>query len=118
MVNNLLNDIHQYLPGSFLIERRHDIHRLGGVIEPIDVLLHVDDALLLQVQHIEYSVSPRCCPVVHRKQHELLVRDDLPEVGIVKSEVAMLSLRVRRCEVAEDFDLIGYSYHRYAPGVA
>jgi hypothetical protein len=105
MLDGLLDDIDNKFLCLLLIKGREDIDRLRRPEQPRYMLIHVDDAILLEVQHIEHSVCPCGSPLIDGDEHVLLICDDLVEVGIVVAVVPELSVAVGRLEVVEDLGL-------------
>jgi hypothetical protein len=75
------------------------------------MLIDVDDSSFLEIEHVEHSVCPSRCAIIHRQHHVLLVSNNLTKMRVEEAIVAMTTMTVRLFEVAENVDLLGYFEH-------
>lgn len=105
MSDRLFDHFHHNLLCPFLIKRRDDIDRSRRFEQPGDMLIHIDDALLLDIQDIEDSMCTGSSTIINRNHHMFFFGDDLVELGVVEAVVSVFSFSVGGLEVGEDLGL-------------
>lgn len=113
MIDYFLYDFDDDLLGLLVIVGRSYRRSLRRVMEPVDMLIEVNESEVFEVDDIKDAMGSGGSAFINREEHVLLLSDDFIEEGVVVAEVLLLVVTIGCFEKLKNFNLAGNFYHLY-----